>query len=71
VLDRRNATIAPCNADIAMVAATMMSGPARACAGYAVPFTDGVIVGCFAYHCHAVDHEEKRTMGIAADLVPA
>jgi hypothetical protein len=31
-----------------MVAATMMSGPARACAGYAVPFTDGVIVGCFA-----------------------
>jgi len=69
VLDRRNTTIAPCNADIAMMAATIMSGPARTCAGYAVPFTDVVIVGCFAYHCHAVDHEEKRMMGIAADLV--
>lgn len=54
-----------------MMAATIMSGPARTCAGYAVPFTDVVIVGCFAYHGHAVDHEEKRMMGIAADLVLA
>jgi suppressor of ftsI len=24
-----------------------------------IPFTDPVIVGCFVYHCHAVDHEDK------------
>jgi len=29
-----------------------------------IPFTDPVITGCFVYHCHAVDHEDKGMMGV-------
>jgi FtsP/CotA-like multicopper oxidase with cupredoxin domain len=29
-----------------------------------IPFTDPVIVGRFAYHCHAADHEDKGMMGV-------
>ena len=28
-----------------------------------IPFADAGIVGRLVYHCHAVDHEDKGTMG--------
>jgi FtsP/CotA-like multicopper oxidase with cupredoxin domain len=28
-----------------------------------IRFTDPEIIGCFVYHCHAVDHEDKGMMG--------
>jgi hypothetical protein len=33
-----------------------------------IPFTDPAIVGCFVYHCHAVDHEDKGMMGSSRSL---